>query len=291
MSISKQLYKNFGYVLSMVLVLLAVNLIAVQREHSAKAAAAQALQMADNTADIRFQMMQNRLYLSNYLLSGDSREVDRMNDGVHQLTDYLQNSEKLVSNDQQRSALESVAKNESAWVTAFAQPMLQKRKEVDAGNATVADLQIYYLQKDASSWVKTSTDYLSSAEHESRHILDERRKSDETAGTWTIFAALVSTFGALAWGIAIAYRTAGSITKPLTNLMQVTQQIGESGDLDHKIDIQRNDEIGQLGRTFDGMVNYLKEMAGVSEAIAGGDLTVEVTVSYTHLTLPTICSV
>src|SRR6266542_961164 len=276
MSISKQLYKNFGYVLFMVLVLLGVNLIAVQREHSAKAAAAQALQMAEKTDSIRFQMMQNRLYLSNYLLSGDSREVDRMNDGVRQLNESLQKSEQLASSDQQRSALESVGKNESAWVSGFAQPMLQKRKEVDTGNATVADLQIYYLQKDASTWVKTSTDYLNSADNETRHILEERRTSDERAGTCSVTAAVLSSLFALAWGIAIAYKTAKSITKPLTNLMQVTQQIGESGDLDHRIDIQRNDEIGQLGRTFDGMVNYLKEMAGVSESIAGGDLTVQV---------------
>src|SRR5258708_5899162 len=173
MTISKKLYVNFGAVLAMVIVLFLVNLIVVQREHSAKAAASQALEMADTTDNIRFQMMQNRLYLSNYLLSGDSREVDRMNDGVHQLNDSLQSSLKTAISDQQRSALESVQKNESAWVTEFAQPMLQKRREVDAGNATVADLQIYYLQKHASSWVKTSTDSLNVANHETNHVLED----------------------------------------------------------------------------------------------------------------------
>ena len=276
MSISKKLYMNFGAVLAMVIVLFLVNLVAVQREHSAKAAASQALEMAENTNNIRFQMMQNRLYLSNYLLSGDSREVERMNDGVRQLNEFLQTSQKTASTDQQRSALDSVQKNESAWVADFAQPMLQKRREVDAGNATVADLQIYYLQKDASSWVKTSTDSLNVADQETKHILDERRKSDETAGTATILIALLSTIVALALGIAIAYRTAHSITKPLSELMKVAQQIGDSGDLDHQIDIQRDDEIGQLGRTFGRMVTYLKEMAALSEAIAGGNLTVEV---------------
>ena len=58
--------------------------------------------------------------------------------------------------------------------------------------------------------------------------------------------------------------------------MKVAKQIGESGELEHKIDIQRDDEIGQLGRTFDGMVSYLREMATLSEAIAGGNLGVEV---------------
>ena len=276
MSMSKKLYMNFGIVLAMVVVLFLVTWFAVQREHSAKAASAQALQMADSTDKVRFQIMQNRLYLSNYLLSGDSREVERMNDGVRQLHESLQNALRLASSDEQRNALLAVQKNEEAWLAEFSQPMLQKRKQVDAGNATVADLQIYYLQKDAASWVKTSTDALDVADRDTRQVLDERRKNDESASTWTVFIALFSTLVALALGVAIAYRTAHSITKPLTELIKIAEQIGESGDLDHEIDIRRNDEIGQLGRTFGRMVTYLKEMAGVSEAIAGGKLDVEV---------------
>src|SRR5437763_6592932 len=276
MTIGRKLYSSFGAVLAMVLVLFLVNLTAVYREHSAKAAAGKALQLADASDKIRFQMMQNRLYLSNYLLSGDSREVDRMNEGVRQLNEHLQASQKLASSDQQHSALDSVGKNETAWTAEFAQPMLQKRREVDAGNATVADLQIYYLQKDASSWLKTTIDALNIADAETQRILDLRRKEDDAAGSEIIIFATIATLVALLLGGFIAFRTAKSITNPLGGLMKVARQIGESGDLDHKIDLQRDDEIGQLGRTFDGMVIYLKEMAAVSEAIAGGNLAVEV---------------
>ena len=97
MTIGKKLYMNFGAVLAMVVVLFLVNLVAVQREHSAKAAASQALQMAETNDKIRFQMMQNRLYLSNYLLSGDTREVERLNDGLHILEDKMQNGEALLA--------------------------------------------------------------------------------------------------------------------------------------------------------------------------------------------------
>jgi methyl-accepting chemotaxis protein len=147
---------------------------------------------------------------------------------------------------------------------------------VDAGNATVADLQIYYLQKDASSWLKTTIDALNIADAETQRILDLRRKEDDAAGSEIIIFATIATLVALLLGGFIAFRTAKSITNPLGGLMKVARQIGESGDLDHKIDLQRDDEIGQLGRTFDGMVIYLKEMAAVSEAIAGGNLAVEV---------------
>ena len=48
--------------------------------------------------------------------------------------------------------------------------MVAKRGEVDAGNATVAELQIFYFQKDASSYMKSTNEFLDQAEpgkHES----------------------------------------------------------------------------------------------------------------------------
>ena len=285
MTIGKKLYVNFGIILSMVVVLFLVNLLAVQREHAAKAAATASLQLADATNEVRFQMMQNRLYLSNYLLSGDSREVDRMNEGLRTLTEKLQQGKSLANSEQERSALDKVDQLEQAWSKEFAQPLIEKRKDVDSGNATVAELQIYYLQKDASSWVKNSTDALDLADGENRKLVEARRKSDETASTWTIMAAVFSTLLALGLGGMVAFTTAKSITGPLTNLMTVSRQIGDTGDLEHNIDVNRQDEIGELARTFAKMVTYLKEMAGVSESIAGGDLTVEVKPRSPHDTL------
>ena len=285
MTIGKKLYKNFGIILSMVVVLFLVNLLAVQREHAAKAAATASLQLADATNEVRFQMMQNRLYLSNYLLSGDSREVDRMNEGLRTLAEKLQQGKSLANSEQERSALDKVDQLEQAWSKEFAQPLIEKRKDVDSGNATVAELQIYYLQKDASSWVKNSTDALDLADGENRKLVEARRKSDETASTWTIMAAVFSTLLALGLGGMVAFTTAKSITGPLTNLMTVSRQIGDTGDLEHNIDVNRQDEIGELARTFAKMVTYLKEMAGVSESIAGGDLTVEVKPRSPHDTL------
>jgi methyl-accepting chemotaxis protein len=276
MTIGKKLYVSFAAVLVMVVVLFAVNLAAVYREHSAKAAASQALQLADATDKIRFQMMQNRLYLTNYLLSGDSREADHVTDGVHNLVDRMLSTMALASSEQQRTALAKVQQTEQSWARDFADPLMQKRKEVDQGNSTVAELQIFYLQKDAGSWVKNSTEYLDLADQESKRVLEERRQSDDSASNWTVGIALLGTLAALILGSVIAVRTAKSITEPLSDLMKVTKQIGTAGDLDHEIDIKREDEIGELGRTFNSMVGYLREMASVSEAIAGGNLSVEV---------------
>ncbi len=276
MTIGKKLYLNFGIVLAAVLVLLAVNLLAVRREHEAKAAAQRSIAMAEATSAVRFEMMQNRLHLQNYLLSGDTRDVEKMNDGVRLLGSSLHHAQELVNSDQQRSSLEKAQQLEQNWSNDFSKPLVEKRRQVDSGNATVAELQIFYLQKDPNSWVARSSEALDEVDQMNRKLLEEGRRSDEWAATFTILITVLSSLLALGLGVVIAYRTAQGISEPLNNLMQVARQIGESGDLEHNIDTRGQDEIGQLARTFDSMVKYLKEMASVSEAIAGGDLSVEV---------------
>jgi methyl-accepting chemotaxis protein len=285
MTIGKKLYMNFGIILTMVVVLFLVNLLAVQREHSAKAGAAASLKLTDNSNTERFQMMQNRLYLSNYLLSGDTREVDRMNEGLRILNQKVEDGKTFATSDQQKTALNRFQQLENAWGKEFAQPLIDKRKDVDSGNATVAELQIYYLQKDGPSWVKNSTDALDVADAENKKLVDAASSSDDTASKLTIVFSVISTLIALGLGIIIAFRTARSITEPLTNLMKVARLIGDTGDLEHTIELKQEDEIGELARTFAKMVAYLKEMAAVSESLAGGDLTVAVKPRSTHDTL------
>ena len=285
MTIGKKLYWNFGFILGMVLLLFIVNWLAVRREHAAKDAAAASMKLAETTNAVRFQMMQDRLYLSNYLLSGDTREVDHMNEGLRTLNERLEDGKNQASSEQVKSSLAKVEQLEQSWAKEFAQPLIEKRKDVDSGNATVAELQIYYLQKDASSWVKNSTDALEVADTENHKLVEDRRASDESANTWTITVSAIFTLVALSVGVIIAFRTAKSITQPLTSLMNVARAIGNTGDLEHTIDMGRDDEIGELARTFHKMVTYLKEMAGVSEAIAGGDLTLEVKPRSSHDTL------
>src|ERR1700757_500649 len=219
MTLRNRLYMSFGAVLAMVLVMFAVNWRAVSREHEAKKAAQTSLDLKDATDAVKFQMMQNRLYLSNYLLSGDTREVDRMNDGIRTLNDKLERAKTLAESEQEKTALEKVQQMEQNWAKEFAQPLVDKRKDVDSGNATVAELQIFYLQKDASSWVKNSMEYLDIASKENSKLVDERRDSDGKAEQGTIWASVVFTLMALFVGGFVAYRTAKSITDPLSSLM------------------------------------------------------------------------
>jgi methyl-accepting chemotaxis protein len=105
-------------------------------------------------------------------------------------------------------------------------------------------------------------------------------ESDTSAMTqrYETYGAILAVVMIVSWmaSLITATRLQRTITDPLKQLMAVAREIGESGDLDQSTALDRKDEIGELARSFNKMVVYLKEMANVSEAIARGDLTVEV---------------
>jgi methyl-accepting chemotaxis protein len=277
MSIGKQLYRGFGVILAILAVLLVVNLAALWKARSASNEASATLESVRTAEAVRYQIMQNRLNLNNFLLSGDPRDEDKVNHGFTELSDQLKRGQTQTANDYLRTALIQVESTEASWADNFAKPLLAKRHQVDSGDATVSDLQIFYLQKDPASWLNKSSAVLDQANTDISKALTESQTLASRASLISVFIVLLGTLGAIGFGVLTAVRTAKSITEPLQHLISVAQEIGDSGDLDQSIDIHRNDEIGALATTFNNMVAYLKEMAAVSMAVAEGDLTVEVT--------------
>src|ERR1700730_13637644 len=258
MTIGKKLYAGFGLIVVFLLALFIVNIIAGFKERSARADATVALDSVRTVEAVRYQIMLNRLNMNNFLLSGDPRDEDKVNKGLTDITDLIKRDESQASTEAVRTALIQVESTESSWADNFAKPLLAKRHQVDSGDATVSDLQSFYLQKDPSSWLTKSSIVLDQSNADISKFLEETTKS---AGRMSTFSTWVTTGGtllALLAGSFIALYTARSITEPLTHLITVAREIGDSGDLDQNIDIHRNDEIGALATTFNNMVAYLK---------------------------------
>jgi methyl-accepting chemotaxis protein len=276
MTIGKKLYAGFGLILGILSLLFVVNVIAGWKQSSARKDSSMALDAVRAVESVRNQIMSNRLDMNNFLLSGDPRDEEKVNKGLTDIIDKIKRGEANASSEAVRTALIQVESTEASWADNFAKPLIAKRHQVDSGDATVSDLQIFYLQKDPSSWLTKSTVVLDQSNEDVRRFQDETAKSADRASAVSTWVTGGGTFFALIAGGLIAWYTAKSITEPLTHLITVAREIGDSGDLDQNIDIHRNDEIGALATTFNNMVAYLKEMASVSMSVAEGDLTVEV---------------
>src|SRR2546429_8287008 len=115
--------------------------------------------------------MSNRLNMNNFLLSGDPRDEDKVNKGLTDMADLIKRGEAQSTNDAVHTALIQVESTEASWADNFAKPLIAKRHQVDTGDATVSDLQIFYLQKDPSSWLAKSRS-------------EERRVGKECRSRW-----------------------------------------------------------------------------------------------------------
>src|ERR1700676_4982717 len=276
MTISRKLYVGFGSILGILVLLSLVSFTTSQREHNARNTGASSLQSIQTIEKIRYQVMENGLSVRNYLLSGDPREESAEANGVKTLATLLREAQNKTTDDRLREAYSSIESNQQSWEDDFSKPLIAKRHQVDAGQTTVSDLQIVYLQRATNNWVEKSVKEMDDAERGIQKALEESNASANSAATYSVMALTLGTIIGAILGIIVAYRTSLSITEPLAALIGVTREIAETGDLDQKIEIHRDDEIGSLGDHYRNMILHLKEMASGSFAIAAGRLNVTV---------------
>src|SRR5258705_6605126 len=224
MTIGKKLYLGFGSILSILVLLLIVNLVAGLKGSSARKDASMALESVRAIESVRYQIMLNRLNLNNFLLSGDPRDEEKVTRGLQDVNETMKRGEAQAGNDL-HSALIQVEGTEASWADNFAKPLLAKRHQVDSGDATVSDLQIFYLQKDPASWLVKSSTVLD----QSNTDIGKARAQSEAAASFankvSFVIVVVGTMFAIGFVLFMAVRTAKSITEPLQHLISGAQEI------------------------------------------------------------------
>src|SRR5690242_7797771 len=281
-TISGKLYAGFAAILCVVMICFMADIWAVWHARNTGQTYRDAIAMVQQRSEMDRAINENRLHLRNFLLNGDTRESDGLFKGLGDVEQLIAKTEATTSylrdQDRERSKqlLHDVREIEKDWAANFATPLVEKRRQVDAGSSTMAELSIDYLQHNPGSEQKKEEEPLRELDSIMRTAVENASSSDRMAGT--IIAIITSSGLALMllMGGFIAWKVSKSITDPLNQLIGVAGQIANTGDLDSKLQINGEDEAAQLSRAFEKMVLYLREMAGHSESIAGGDLSVQI---------------
>jgi len=146
----------------------------------------------------------------------------------------MREAQNKTSDDRVREAYSAIESNQRSWEDDFSKALVEKRHQVDAGQTTVSDLQIVYLQRSTNDWVERSVKEMDDAERSIQKALEESNSSATTAATYSSLALTVGTILGAIIGMFVAYRTSLSITQPLAALIAITREIAETGDLDQK---------------------------------------------------------
>jgi methyl-accepting chemotaxis protein len=284
MSINKtiggKLYLGFGLIMAIVIGSFLFNWLAVRHEQATRALYKKSITMVESLSRLDKARNANRLFLRNFLLNGDRREADELAKGeseVEGMIAEIKNGLAMDDSTRARQLLDQLADSERDWARSFAAPLMEKRRQVDTGSATVAELQIAYLQATPTPEQKQKEEQpLLQLDGMVKTANQAAEESDSNAATMITVVTLGGLLIVVLLSASISWRVAKSITVPLSQLISVAGQIGNAGDLEQQVNIKGEDEVAQLARTFNNMVQYLREMAGISEAIAGGDLSVEI---------------
>ncbi len=95
-------------------------------------------------------------------------------------------------------------------------------------------------------------------------VIEQAREETLEQVRNTVSLNIGVALGALALAIVLSILLTRSITQPLVSLVQTVDQIS-AGDLDRRVTVLREDEIGALGRAFNVMTAQLKELIGSLE--------------------------
>src|SRR5258708_105761 len=185
MTIGKKLYAGFGLILAILSLLFVVNIIAGWKESSARKDAGAALDGVRTVESVRYQIMLNRLNMNNFLLSGDTRDEERVNKGLTDIIDQIKRGESQASSESVRTSLIQVESTEASWADNFAKPLIAKRHQVDSGDATVSALHIFYLQTNPSSWLTKPPVVLDRSNVDISKFLEETTKSASRSSTFS----------------------------------------------------------------------------------------------------------
>lgn len=74
----------------------------------------------------------------------------------------------------------------------------------------------------------------------------------------------------------VLYGLMRRIVDPLCKMTDAVVTLAKTGDLTQPIEVGAKDEIGQLSRSFQDMLNWMKEMAGIVSSVAEGNLNQKV---------------
>jgi CHASE3 domain sensor protein len=200
-TIRKKLLLNFGLILAIMVVAFAFSMVTTWRERSSRAADINAMELSQSAGVARFQIMQSRLALSNYLLTGDKSELERLRADQNGLAETLRQAKAKVLTEEDRTSLSKLEQVERDWNDNVAGKMLEQRRLVDSGGQSMEQMQAAYLQTNPQLWVRNPAEIVDKirAENE-RHIAGAAsRRTMSTAS-----ARLCSLCWALRWRSAWA---------------------------------------------------------------------------------------
>lgn len=199
---------------------------------------------------------------SKYMLTYDPKYLAEVEKELQKVTPKLDELLKTTEDKTSQRRINDIKKSVNAYyeaATKWNNSTGDLQSNVEKMNTLGAGIKDKVKQAENTGWKSTE---------------DSKSRSDGIIKQ-AILLNILSILIALLIGVILGVFLPRGIIRPIRIIEKASLNIA-SGDIDQTIDIQSDDEIGNLARSFREMIVYLEEMAGTVASIAKGDLTVNI---------------
>ena len=215
------------------------------------------------------QALEIRLNQNKYILYKSANYLSGITDGLTKLNGYYDNLQKITTDSSGLQQIADARTATKAYETAVTD-WLTNEKEL---NAILAQMSTIGTKVQDNAIAAEDTGWTAA---------DNSKTKSASTVTQAVTITVVAVIAAILIGALLGVVISRSITNPLGVAVKVGQALS-GGDLVRTMsDAEkdgvrlRKDEIGDLGKAFDRLIDYMQSMGDAANSIAENDLTVTV---------------
>lgn len=196
------------------------------------------------------------------------------------VTEINASFEKYKSSNLSESEIQEVKNFESAW-TEYQAAFTETLSLFDRGNKEAAIATITGSGRTANARKAVGGSLQKLLDIQVQAGNNEKIKADKTLLQSTILLVVISLAGVLL-SIVLGLIISSSISRPLGALVSIAGRVSKGDlvrDLDEKTKLaltNRKDEVGDIAKSFDDVIDYMQQGAKIANTIANNDLSLKV---------------
>ena len=199
-----------------------------------------------------------------FLLTGKDESLEPYTQGNASLKEHLDQLRVIAAGSEvNRQDIQLVEDRVNAWITKAAKPEINSRREMNKHSMTIdeaARLMQNGPGKNIMDSLRVEVKEIIEAEEV---LIAARSEEQESISDFAINFSVVGTITAILIGLSVAFFITRGILTPLQATNNILKDIAEGeGDLTIRVPVDTNDEVGELGTSFNAFVEKLQSIIG-----------------------------
>ena len=204
-----------------------------------------------------------------FLLTGKDESLEPYIHGNDSLKKHLDQLRAIAANSGVNlQDIQLVESRVDAWITKAAKPEIDSRREINSHHMTIDDAAGLMQNGPGKNIMDSLRVELKRIVDAEEILIAARSEEQESTSNFAINFSMVGTIAAILIGLSVAFFITRGILTPLQATNNILKDIAEGeGDLTIRVPVDTNDEVGELGTSFNAFVEKLQSIIGeISDA-------------------------